>query len=57
MDAGGRIPLPSGTPTQAELVAEIPPSSFAAPRALVIWNDYGGDLALKRISVKVVDYP
>lgn len=54
---GGKITLHSGTSTQAELVAEIPSSSFAAPKALVIWNDYGGDLALKRISVKVVDYP
>jgi ferric-dicitrate binding protein FerR (iron transport regulator) len=54
---GGKITLHSGTSTQAELVAEIPASSFAAPKALVIWNDFGGDLALKRISVKVVDYP
>jgi ferric-dicitrate binding protein FerR (iron transport regulator) len=54
---GGKITLHSGTSTQAELVAEIPASSFAAPKALVIWNDLGGDLALKRISVKVVDYP
>ena len=54
---GGKVTLHSGTSTQAELVAEIPCSSFAAPKALVIWNDYGGDLALKRISVKVVDYP
>jgi ferric-dicitrate binding protein FerR (iron transport regulator) len=54
---GGKITLHSGTSTQAELVAEIPASSFAVPKALVIWNDLGGDLALKRLSVKVVDYP
>jgi ferric-dicitrate binding protein FerR (iron transport regulator) len=54
---GGKITLHAGTSTQAELVAEIPASSFAAPKALVIWNDLGGDLALKRISVKIVDYP
>lgn len=54
---GGKITLHSGTSTQAELVAEIPASSFAVPKSLVIWNDLGGDIALKRISVKVVDYP
>jgi hypothetical protein len=53
----GKITLHSGTSTQSELIAEVPASTRAMPASLVIWNDDGGDLALKRISVKVVDYP
>lgn len=53
----GKITLHSGTSTQSELIAEVPASMRAMPESLVIWNDDGGDLALKRISVKVVDYP
>ena len=53
----GKITLHSGTSTQSELIAEVPASMRAMPASLVIWNDDGGDLALKRISVKVVDYP
>lgn len=53
----GKITLHRGTSTQSKLIAEIPASLRAVPASLVIWNDDGGDLALKRISVKVVDYP
>lgn len=53
----GKITLHAGTSTQAELIAEVPASMRAIPDSLVIWNDDGGDLALTRISVKVVDYP
>ncbi|WP_035613805.1 FecR family protein [Haloferula sp. BvORR071] len=53
----GKITLHSGTSTQAKLIAEIPASSRAIPTSVTIWNDDGGDLALKRLSVKVVDYP
>ena len=54
---GGKITLHAGTSTQAEMIAEVPASTRVMPASLVIWNDDGGDLALKRISVKVVDYP
>lgn len=53
----GKITLHRGTSTQSELIAEMPASVRAMPTSLTIWNDDGGDLALKRISVKVVDYP
>ena len=53
----GKITLHSGTSTQSALIAEVPASRRAMPASLVIWNDDGGDLALKRISVKIVDYP
>jgi ferric-dicitrate binding protein FerR (iron transport regulator) len=53
----GKITLHAGTSTQSEMIAEVPASMRAMPDSLVIWNDDGGDLALKRISVKVVDYP
>ncbi|WP_367874535.1 FecR domain-containing protein [Luteolibacter sp. Populi] len=54
---GGKVTLHDGTSTQAKMIAEVPASVRAMPTSLVIWNDDGGDLALKRISVKVVDYP
>lgn len=54
---GGKVTLHRGTSTQAEMIAEVPASVRAMPASLVISNDDGGDLALKRISVKVVDYP
>jgi hypothetical protein len=53
----GKITLHAGTSTQSELIAEVPASMRAMPASLVIWNDDGGDLALKRLSVKIVDYP
>lgn len=53
----GRITLHAGTNAQGETLAELETEAEAMPTSMELWNDYGGDFALSRLSVRHVRYP
>lgn len=55
--AGEKVTLHDGSSPQGRLLAELPLPGGARPVEFELWNDYGGDLALKKLSVRVVSYP
>jgi hypothetical protein len=55
--AAGRITLHAGTNAQGETLAELTMEAKTIPVSLELWNDYGGDFALSRLTVRHVHYP
>jgi hypothetical protein len=55
--AAGKITLHAGTNAQGETLAELTMEAKAMPTSLELWNDYGGDFALSRLTVRHVHYP
>jgi hypothetical protein len=55
--AAGRITLHAGTNAQGETLADLETEARAMPTSMELWNDYGGDFALSRLSVRHVRYP
>lgn len=55
--ATGRITLHAGTNAQGETLAELATEARGMPASLELWNDYGGDFALSRLTVRHVRYP
>ena len=53
----GKITLHAGTNAQGETLAELTTEAKAMPVSLELWNDYGGDFALSRLTVRHVRYP
>jgi len=53
----GKITLHAGTNAQGETLAELAIEAKAVPVTLELWNDYGGDFALSRLTVRHVHYP
>ena len=52
--AGGKISLHAGGSAHGEALAEVATEAKAMPVQLDLWNDYGGDLALTRLTVRAV---
>ena len=55
--ATGRITLHAGTNAQGETLAELATEARGVATSLELWNDYGGDFALSRLTVRHVRYP
>lgn len=55
--AAGKITLHAGTTAQGETLAELDTAATTMPTTLELWNDYGGDFALSRLTVRHVRYP
>jgi len=55
--AAGKITLHAGTNAHGEMLAELNTEAKAMPASLELWNDYGGDFALSRLTVRHVRYP
>jgi len=53
----GRITLHAGTNAQGETLAELATEARGVATSLELWNDYGGDFALSRLTVRHVRYP
>lgn len=54
--AAGKVTLHDGPSPQGTLLAELPVSAGIRPLEFELWNDYGGDLALEDLSVRVVSH-
>ncbi|MCW1885111.1 FecR domain-containing protein [Luteolibacter flavescens] len=52
----GRISLHAGLNAQGETIAELDTEAQGMPATLELWNDYGGDFALSRLTVRHVRY-
>ena len=50
-------PWHAGTNAQGETLAELATEARGMPASLELWNDYGGDFALSRLTVRHVRYP
>jgi ferric-dicitrate binding protein FerR (iron transport regulator) len=55
--AAGKISLHAGSNVRGETLAEITTETNAIPVSLELWNDYGGDFAITRLTVRHVRYP